>query len=375
VTMGVPFLNLRAEYESLKPEIDRAVHDVLESGYFVLGKKVEEFEAEFARYIGVKYAVGVNSGTSALYLALRALKIGPGDEVITQANTFVATCEAIAMTGATPRLVDVDHRSRNMDTARIREAITSKSKALIPVHLYGLPADMEGIADLAREAGLFVIEDAAQAHGAECTVSGLRLRVGGIGDLGAFSFYPSKNLGCYGEGGAVVTRDEELFRRLIMLRDHGQRGKHAHVMIGGNYRMSAFQGAVLGVKLKILDRFNRKRAELAEAYRDILSRTGAVLPETSEGTTHVYHLYVVEVDGRDRLKELLARENIGTGIHYPSPVHLCPAFDYLGYRQGDFPVSEALSRRILSLPMYPQLSVQDVQCVSQKIAGYLEQAI
>jgi dTDP-4-amino-4,6-dideoxygalactose transaminase len=370
--MGVPFLDLKSEYRSLKTEIDAAVQDVLASGYYVLGEKVEKFEEQFARYIGVKYAVAVNSGTSAVFLALRAQGIGADDEVITQANTFVATCEAIAMTGATPRLVDVHPDSRNMDPSLISEAISSKSRAIMPVHLYGLPANMEGILEVAREAGLPVVEDAAQAHGAECEVSDLKARVGSLGSMGAFSFYPSKNLGCYGEGGAVVTNDRELYERVVMLRDHGQKGKHAHVEIGGNYRMSAFQGAILGVKLAKLDQFNQMRIELARTYDEILSRTGVVLPKSGDGTKHVYHLYVIEAPGRDSLRERLAGEKIGTGIHYPYPVHLCPAFEYLGYEEGDFPVSEALCRRILSLPMYPQLSSEDARYVARKVVGFLE---
>ncbi|TET80321.1 DegT/DnrJ/EryC1/StrS family aminotransferase, partial [candidate division TA06 bacterium] len=254
--MRVPFLNLKAEYESLKEDIDKEIHDVLDSGYFVLGEKVKEFEKEFAEYLGAARVVTVNSGTSALYLAVRALNIGHGDEVITTANTFVATCEAIAMTGATPRLVDALPETYNMDPKRLKSAINSKTKALMPVHLYGLPADMEEIMGIASEFGIPVIEDAAQAHGAECVVYGKTMKVGTIGDLGCFSFYPSKNLGCYGEGGAVVTNSDELAAKVEMLRDHGQEKKHLHTEIGGNFRIMAVQGAVLNVKLKRLDEFN-----------------------------------------------------------------------------------------------------------------------
>ena len=370
--MGVPFLDLKAEYEGMKPEIDRVIHEVLESGRFVLGEKVAGFETDFARFNGVSHAVGVNSGTSAVYLALRALGIGPGDEVITQANTFVATCEAIAMTGALPRLVDVLPSNYNMDPSKIRGALTDRTKAILPVHLYGLPADMEPILGVARDAEVPVVEDAAQAHGALCDVTGATARTGSMGDLGAFSFYPSKNLGCYGEGGAVVTDSERLYENLVALRDHGQKGKHAHTEIGGNYRMSAFQGAILGVKLKRLEQSNQKRIELAELYADMLSPAGVVLPKSDDGKKHVFHLYVIQAERREDLRQHLQEKGIGTGIHYPYPVHLCPAFEYLGYEKGDFPVSEELSRRVLSLPMYPQLAADDVRAVCQEIRAFLE---
>ena len=369
--MQVPFLNLKAEYESLKQDIDREIHEVLDSGYFVLGEKVKEFEIEFAEYLGVARVVTVNSGTSALYLAVRALNIGPGDEVITSAHTFVATCEAIAMTGAIPRLVDVLPETYNMDPKKLKSAISSKTKALMPVHLYGLPADMEEIMGTASEFGIPVIEDAAQAHGAECVVHGKTKKVGTIGDLGCFSFYPSKNLGCYGEGGAVVTNSDELAWKVEMLRDHGQEKKHLHTEIGGNFRMSAFQGAVLSVKLKRLDDFNRRRIELAKVYSKGLAGTPVVLPNSEKDKTHVYHLYVVQTDRRDEVREHLNEQGIGTGIHFPIPIHLCDAFRYLGYKEGDFPVSEALSRRVVSLPMYPQLKEEQVELTSKTIAEFL----
>lgn len=369
--MQVPFLNLKAEYISMKEDIDREIHDVLESGYFVLGEKVKEFEREFAGYLGARHVVTLNSGTSSLYLALRALDIGPGDEVITSANTFVATCEAIAMSGATPRLVDVLPETYNMDPEKLKSAIDSKTKAMIPIHLYGLPADMDEIMGIARESGVPVIEDAAQAHGAECVVSGKKRRTGTIGDLGCFSFYPSKNLGCYGEGGAVATNSEELAARVEMLRDHGQKKKHLHTEIGGNFRMSAFQGAVLKVKLKRLDEFNSRRIELANVYSEGLADAPVVLPNSDKEKTHVYHLYVVQTDRRDTVREHLSGQGIGTGIHFPIPIHLCDAFRYLGYKEGDFPVSEALSKRILSLPMYPQLQDEQVRFTSRTIAQFL----
>ncbi|MFQ5906862.1 MAG: DegT/DnrJ/EryC1/StrS family aminotransferase [bacterium] len=369
--MRVPFVDLKPEYALLKGEIDREIHDVLDSGYFVLGEKVGGFEGEFADYLGVGHVVAVNSGTSALYLALRALNVGPGDEVITAANTFVATCEAIAMTGATPRLVDVIPSSHNMDPGKLRSAISSRTKVLIPVHLYGLPADMDEIIQVAGEFGLSVVEDAAQAHGAECVVSGRRRKAGTIGDLGCFSFYPSKNLGCYGEGGAVVTESDELAKRVVMLRDHGQEAKHLHAEVGGNFRMSAFQGAVLGVKLRKLDEFNRRRMELASIYSEALAESPLTLPGAHNGSTHVYHLYVVQTERRDELREHLSEEGIGTGIHYLYPVHLCDAFRYLGYEEGDFPVSEVLSRRVLSLPMYPYLKEEQVRLTAGITSEFL----
>jgi dTDP-4-amino-4,6-dideoxygalactose transaminase len=368
----IPFLNLKAEYEGLKREIDSELQDVLESGYFVLGEKVRQFESEFAKYLGVKHVVAVNSGTSALYLALRALKIGPGDEVITAANTFVATCEAIAMTGATPRLVDVLPSTCDMDPDKLEQALTGRTRAVIPVHLYGLPAEMDDIVRIADSAGIHVVEDAAQAHGAEYGKGERARKAGSLGTLGCFSFYPSKNLGCYGEGGAVAVDDGSLFERVVMLRDHGQTGKNVHVEVGGNYRMSAFQGAVLGVKLKRLDRFNETRIGLAGAYSEALSGSQVGLPLRCSGRGHVYHLYVIQTEKRDALREHLTKEGIGTGIHYPYPVHLLPAFEYLGYNRGDFPVSEKICDSVLSLPMYPQLKEEEARLVGEVAADFIQ---
>jgi dTDP-4-amino-4,6-dideoxygalactose transaminase len=363
-------LNLQAEYEGLKDEIDREISDVLTSGRFILGEKVDKFEEEFARYLGVKHVVSVNSGTSALYLALRALKIGTRDEVITAANTFVATCEAIAMTGATPRLVDVLPSTLNIDPDGLERSMTARTKAVVPVHLYGLPAEMDEILRFARGSGVAVVEDAAQAHGAECVVSGKSVRTGCIGDLGCFSFYPSKNLGCYGEGGAVSTNSDELSQRVRMLRDHGQTSKNVHTEIGGNYRMSALQGAVLSIKLKRLDAWNERRRELATVYSEVLSSAPVTLQKKDGEKNHVYHLYVIQTDRRNELREYLKGKGIDTGIHYPTPVHLCPAFHYLGYQAGDFPNSEALSSRVLSLPMHPGLTNQDVRCTARLVADF-----
>ncbi len=369
--MKIPFLNLKAEYESLKKEIDREVQDVLASGYFVLGEKVRRFESEFAEYLGVGHVVAVNSGTSALYLALRALKIGPGDEVITAANTFIATCEAIAMTGATPRLVDVVPSTSNMDPEKLERAVTRRTKAIIPVHLYGLPAEMDDILRIAEAAGIRVVEDAAQAHGAEYETAGRGGKAGTLGAMGCFSFYPSKNLGCYGEGGAVAVDDGSLFERLMMLRDHGQTGKNIHVEVGGNFRMDALQGAVLGVKLEKLDLFNETRIELAGVYSEALRGARVVLPVKRPGRGHVYHLYVIQTEKRDALREHLTKEGIGTGIHYPYPIHLLPAFEYLGYKRGDFPVSERMCESVLSLPMYPQLKEEEARLVGEVTADFL----
>jgi dTDP-4-amino-4,6-dideoxygalactose transaminase len=369
--LKVPFLDLKAEYRSLKEDIDREVHDVLDSGRFILGEKVKGFETEFAKYLGTGHVVAVNSGTSALYLALRALKIGPGDEVITAANTFVATCEAVAMTGAMPGLVDVLPSNFNMDPDRLKEAINKKTKAVIPVHLYGLPADMDDIMRIAGECGIPVVEDAAQAHGADCKVSGRNLKAGAIGNIGCFSFYPSKNLGCYGEGGAVATNDASLASRIVMLRDHGQAAKHAHTEIGGNFRMEALQGAVLKAKLAKLDEFNMKRKNLARIYSETLTGLPITLPQPDRGKTHVYHLYVIQLDKRDDVMERLRKAGIEAAVHYPSPVHLCEAFSYLGHKAGDFPVSEALAGRVLSLPMYPQLTEEQARFTAETVAGII----
>jgi dTDP-4-amino-4,6-dideoxygalactose transaminase len=363
----IPLLDLKAQYQSIKPEIDAAVTKVLESGSYVLGEPVREFEAEFARFCGATEAVALNSGTSALHLALLAAGIGPGDEVITVPFTFIATVSAIVYTGARPVLVDVDSETLNIDVAAIERAITPRTKAVIPVHLYGNPARMDEIMDVARRYRLTVIEDAAQAHGAEYKGK----RVGGIGDMGCFSFYPGKNLGAYGEGGAVVTNNPEDAAKIRMLRDWGQDRKYHHPVVGYNYRMDAIQGAILGVKLRHLERWTEMRRAHAALYGKLLGDAGLRLPPEARADRHVYHQYTIRIQGRDRLQNLLTAEGIQTGIHYPVPLHLQPVFAGFGYGSGDFPVSESAAQQVLSLPVFPEMTRSQVETVAALVGRHV----
>jgi dTDP-4-amino-4,6-dideoxygalactose transaminase len=348
----IPFVDLQAQYRSIKPEIDAAVLRVMENAQFILGPAVSAFEADFARFCGAAEAVGVSSGTSALHLALLAAGVGPGDEVITVPYTFVATVAAIEYAGARPVLVDVEPDYWTMDPAKVESAITPRTKAIIPVHLYGQPADMDPILAIARKHGLTVIEDAAQAHGSEYKGR----HCGTLGDLACFSFYPGKNLGAYGEGGAVVTNDAALARKIRLLRAWGEETRYEHKFRAFNYRMDGIQGAVLGVKLRHLERWTEARRAHAADYSRQLEGTPARRPVERPGVRHVYHVYVVLLDERDQWRTRLADAGIQTGVHYPIPVHLQPAYRDLGYSEGDFPVSEAAARQVLSLPIYPELT-------------------
>ncbi len=359
--MKVPYLDLTAQYRSLRKEISAALQSVLSSGSYVLGPEVEQFEQEFARYCGSRYCVAVNSGTSALLLSLRALGIRPGAEVITSANTFVATAAAIAHTGARPVLVDVDPVSRNMDPSRIE--VTDKTKAVVPVHLYGRPVDWDAVESVALQHDLALIEDSAQAHGAKYNGR----PVGSLGEMAAFSFYPAKNLGACGEGGAITTGDESLAGRLRMLRDHGSSEKYRHELLGYNARMDAIQGAILRVKLRHLDEWNRKRKRIASLYNDLLKGLPVVLPEQE-----VFHVYVIAAERRDELQEYLSENGVPSIIHYPIPIHLQPAFGYLGHKKGDFPVTEELSEQILSLPIYPEMPEEHVEYVGARVREFFE---
>ncbi len=324
--MRVPFLDLKIQYESIKEEVSIAVNEVMKNTAFAGGPFVERFEREFAAYCSSDFAAGVGSGTEALWLALLALEVGPGDEVITAPNTFIATAEAISFCGARPVFVDVDEATYNLDPNLIEAAITNRTKAIIPVHLFGQMADMDPIMAIARKHGLFVVEDAAQAHGAEYKGK----KAGSIGDVGCFSFYPGKNLGAYGEAGAVVTSDPEIDRRVRMLRDHGQAKKYDHALIGWNSRMDGFQGAILSVQLKHLPGWNEQRRDNAKRYDNLLSGfDGVIVPEVGVHNTHVYHLYAVRVKNRDFLIKALAEKEIYCGIHYPVPVHLQEAYAFL----------------------------------------------
>jgi len=348
----IPFVDLKAQYAGIRHEIAPAIAHVLDNAQYVLGPAVARFEERFAAYCSAAHGVAVNSGTSALHLALLAAGIGPGDEVITVPFTFVATVAAIRYAGATPVFVDVDPQSFTMDPAAIEEAITPRTRAITPVHLYGQPADMDPIVAVARRHGLIVIEDAAQAHGAEYKGR----RVGSLGDLACFSFYPGKNLGAYGEGGMVVTNHGAYERSLRMLRDWGQEQRYHHALRGFNYRMDGIQGAVLGVKLDHLDDWTTARRERAAAYRAALAGAGVTVPKEPSYSRHVYHLYVVRTDDRDGLQAGLTLRGIQTGLHYPIPVHLQEAHRDLGYVRGQFPNAEAAADDVLSLPMFPELT-------------------
>jgi dTDP-4-amino-4,6-dideoxygalactose transaminase len=362
-SIRVPYLDLRAQYQSIKPEIDGAIAGVLDSGQFVLGSEVTEFEREFADYCGTSHCIALNSGTSALHLALLAAGIGPDDEVITVPFTFVASVAAIGYSGARPVLVDIDPQSFTMDVSAIEAAITPRTKAILVVHLYGQPADMDPIMDIARRHGLVVIEDAAQAHGAKYKG---RL-VGSIGDMACFSFYPGKNLGAYGEGGAVTTGNPEYARSIRMLRDWGQDAKYHHVLRGFNYRMEAFQGAILRVKLRHLERWTEARRALAGKYNELLGDSGVERPKEMSWARHVYHVYTLRSQDRESLRAALQEDGIQTGVHYPVPVHLQPAYADLGYGRGAFPQAEAAANQVLSIPLYPELSHRAVAEVAAAV--------
>lgn len=364
----IPLVDLKAQYESIKHEIQRAVLDVFESSQFVLGKEVQAFEEEFAAYCGTRFAVGVNSGTSALHLALLAGGVGPGDEVITVPHTFVATVAAIGYTGAKPVFVDIDPVTYTMDPKQVEKAITVRTKVILPVHLYGQPADMDPLAEIARRRGLLLIEDACQAHGA--LYKGRR--AGSLGDMGCFSFYPGKNLGAYGEGGAVTTNHSDFARTIRMLRDWGAEKKYYHLLKGYNYRMEALQGAVLRVKLKYLEAWTEARRAHAHHYDRVLARTAVQTPVEMPYARHVYHLYEVRTPFRNRLQEALATKGIQTGLHYPIPVHLQPAWADLGYAPGDFPNAEAAAQELLSLPMFPELRESQLEEVALSIQAALD---
>src|SRR3954447_25705060 len=363
----IPFLDLNAQYQQIKPEIDAAVARAIDSTQFVLGPEVAEFEERFASYCNVRHCLAVNSGTSALHLALLAAGVGPGDEVITVSMTFVATTAAILYSGATPVFVDVDPLTWTMEPSLIEAAITPRTRAIMPVHLHGLMADMDAIMEIARRHKLVVIEDAAQAHGAEYKGR----RAGSIGDLGCFSFYPGKNLGAYGEGGAVVTNEPELARRISLLRDWGQESKYNHVVHGFNYRMDGIQGAVLNVKMNYIEAWTEARRAVASHYDRLLEKHRCRRPSPPPYFRHVYHVYSVCLGQRDNAQRALHGAGVGLGIHYPVPVHLQTAYTNLGYEAGDFPVTERLAKQFLSLPMYAEVQPEQVSEVVMKLGKVL----
>lgn len=366
--MNVPILDLKAQYAALEAEIDAALKRVCRSAAFALGPEVEQFERDWAAYCEAEHCVAVQSGTAALHLSLLALDVGEGDEVITTPMSFFATAEAVLYTGARPVFADVDARTSCIDPARVEELITERTRAIMPVHLFGHPADMAPLLDLARAHGLAVVEDACQAHGA---LHGGR-KVGALGRAGAFSFYPTKNLGAYGEGGAVVTNDAELAERVRMLRNHGQHGRYRHTRVGFNYRMSGFQGAVLNVKLRHLDAWNARRRRIAARYGEALAGTGVVAAHEADWARSVWHQYPVRSERRDALQAHLAEAGVGTGIHYPIPIPELEAMEVLRPRCAPegLPVAGAWAREELSLPVHPDLTDEQVDHVIEAVKGF-----
>ena len=368
--MRVPFLDLKIQYASIRDEIAVALQQVLDNTAFAGGPFVEKFEKDFASFCKCGFAMGVGSGTTALWMALSGLGIGQGDEVITTPNTFIATAEAISLCGAKPVFVDIDEQTYDMNLDLLEDAITPKTKAVIPVHLYGQMVDMDRVMRIARAYGLVVVEDACQAHGAEYNGQ----RAGSIGDAGCFSFYPGKNLGAYGEAGVVVTNDAELAEKIRVLRDHGQTRKYYHSMIGWNARMDGFQGAVLSVKLKHLPAWNDARKRNARLYDELLADADEIItPVEVDRAGHVYHVYAIRTKDRDALINYLAKKNVYCGIHYPMPIHLQNAYSFLGKGKGSFPVAEKCAEQLVSLPMFPELSEEQIEYVVHETKHYIAQ--
>jgi dTDP-4-amino-4,6-dideoxygalactose transaminase len=359
----IPPLDLKSQYATNKDEIDSAIRSVLDSSQFIGGDVVESFEREFAEYCGTKYAIGVGSGTAALHISLWAAGVGPGDEVITTPLTFISTVETIVRTGATPVLVDVDPLTFNMDIDAVEQAVTERTKAILPVHLFGLAVDMDRLQAFADSHGITVIEDAAQAHGA--TYGGTK--VGGSGLAGCFSFYPTKNLGAYGDGGAITTNSEEVYEKTRKMRDHGRIDRFTYGFFGQCERLDAIQAAVLSVKLRKLDEWNTARVERAKLYENLLGDLPIGLPHTPDRFGHVFHLYVIKSPDRDRIQAHLAAAEISTGIQYPIPVHMQPVMEGMGYAAGELPNAELASTQMLSLPLYPELPLESVERVSDVI--------
>jgi dTDP-4-amino-4,6-dideoxygalactose transaminase len=362
----IPFANLKKEYSEIGAEINGAIERVLKSGWLVLGEEVRSFEEEFSRYVGADFGVGVNSGSDALYLAVKALGIKDGDEVITVAHTFTADADAIVRNGATPMFVDIDPETYCINLTRIEEKVTNRTRAILPVHLYGHPADMDPIIVLAKKYKLYVIEDACQAHGAEYKGR----KVGSIGDVGCFSFYPTKNLGAYGDAGMVVTNNKKLADEIRMLRNYGQSDRYHHEFLGINSRLDEIQAAILRVKLKYLDEWNEKRRSLARLYSQLLQNTGVILPVEKDYAKHVYYLYVIRHKRRDLLQKRLADNGIQSLIHYPVPVHKQKSYSDMVYA-ADLPVTEQICNEIISLPMHPWLKESDITQVTSLIKGYV----
>ena len=366
----IPLVDLKAQYRTIKDEVRAAIDEVLEGMQLTIGPNVQAFDQEFAAFCGAKHAIGVGSGTDALQLVIRALGISAGDEVITVSHTFFATVEAVLYSGARPILVDVDEKTFNMDLAAAAQAITPRTKAIMPVHLYGRTIDMKPLLALAKDHGLAVIEDACQAHGAMLDTGA---KAGNAGSASAFSFYCSKNLGAYGEAGSITTNDDALAAELRSLREHGQSTRYYHPVVGYNARLDELQAAILRIKLRKLPAWNARRQEIARQYNEQLAGSGVVTPEIPAGGRHVFHVYAIRVpDGRrDALKQHLAERGIGTGVHYPVPIHLQEASAFMGYRAGDFPVTERLAGEVLSLPMYAELTDAQVETVAGAVKEFM----
>ena len=366
----IPLVDLKAQYRTIKDEVRAAIDDVLEGMQLTIGPNVKAFDQEFAAFCGAKHAIGVGSGTDALQLVIRALGISAGDEVITVSHTFFATVEAVLYSGARPILVDVDEKTFNMDLAAAAQAITPRTKAIMPVHLYGRTIDMKPLLALAKDRGLQVIEDACQAHGAMLDTGG---KAGNAGNASAFSFYCSKNLGAYGEAGSITTNDDQLAAELRSLREHGQSTRYYHPVIGYNARLDEIQAAILRIKLRKLPEWNLRRQAIARHYNEQLNGSGVIVPELPEGGRHVFHVYAIRVpDGkRDALRAHLSERGIGTGVHYPVPIHLQEASAFMGYRQGDFPVTERLANEVVSLPMFAELTDAQVETVAGAVKEFM----
>ena len=366
--MKVPFVDLKSQYQLVKMEILNDLEEVCEKTSFILGPFVKKFEENFSHYIGSKYCVALNSGTASDQLAIQTL-IQPGDEVITTPNTFIATSEAITAAGGKVKFVDIEQDSYNLDPTKLEAVITKNTKVIVPVHLYGQPADMDPIMEIARAHNLHLVEDAAQAHGAEYKGK----KAGTLGDAAAFSFYPGKNLGAYGEGGSVTTDSEKIAEFVRMYRDHGSKEKYIHEFEGNNMRIEGFQGAVLNVKLKYLDDWTEKRRRNARLYNQLFRDVeGIVVPKEMPYAKHVYHLYVIRVKEREKLQLYLNKNGIASGFHYKYPLHLQKAYQHLGYKEGDFPVTEKVMKEIISLPMYPELTAEQIEYVADHVIKFVK---
>lgn len=364
--MKIPLMDLKRQHDSLKEEINNKIKEIVDSSQFILGEEVENFEKKFAEYCNAKYCVGVGSGTSALYFSLLACGIKQGDEVITVSNTFIATVLPLFLIGAKVKFADISLKDYNLDCSKLKNLITPKTKAIIPIHLYGHPADMDTILSLASKYNLKVIEDACQAHGAEYKSK----KVGCFGDVACFSFYPSKNLGCFGDGGAVVTNDKRLASKIRMLRNYGQLEKNKHVCLGLNSRLDSLQAGILRVKLKYLDLWNDKRRKNVDLYNKLLNDSSLMLPSESSDVKHVYHLYVVRSKNRDELQKWLTHHGVSTSVHYPIPIHMQEVYKKKGYRKTKLRIAEQCSNEVLSLPMFPELTEEEIHYICEKIKGF-----